>query len=103
MINDKFYQHMTAAQRDVIDTCIAEVERNLIDAVAKARAAHNALTKLPTLNEEGLPVLHGCNVRMSNLVDHYMTIARACWSRLSMINQPKADEIWLANTDLWKF
>lgn len=104
MNGDKYYnESMTNNQCHVIDTLVARVETDLLDALKNARKAHDAITRLPATNEKGNAVVHGCNVRMSNAVQHYMVWAHANYRMLRTIDDARATEIWLANTDLFKY
>jgi hypothetical protein len=104
MNGDKYYnENMTDKQRQVIDVLVARVEADLLDSLKNARDAYNAIIRLPAINEKGNSVLHGCNVRMTNAVQHYMTWAHQNYRMLRTINDARATEIWLANTDLFKY
>lgn len=100
---DPFYVRMTNAQKAVMNEHVASIESELLKALASARKAYDAIEHLPATNENGTDVVHGCNVRMSKIVDLHMQVANAWYMRMRMVDDNKATEIYMANKDLWKF
>lgn len=74
--------HMTEAQRDVVDIFYATVESEIDLCLHNARRANDAVVQLPHKNEKGLPVIHGSNVVMTSLRGYWLDRARQARSKL---------------------
>jgi len=66
-----YYERMTNKQRAFLDVAKVEEKKDYIYCEQKMKELEDSTVSLPAKNEEGLAVVHGCNMIMYRLKEHY--------------------------------